>query len=279
MIIKFTLFAILLGLTLLLLYDGVQLILRWYMQKSVVKTKPNGKETPTDVGLEYECITIHSGPRELQAWWVSAPPSNDIHKAVLIFHGNDEAISEWIPAQRFLWQHGISSLVFDYSGFGNSTGKPSYQSFRDDVSAAWKVFQGKAGDSVDKYLLALSLGTGILLDAYTNLSAELSGVILIGTFSSFREIALQKKMVPSKLVRFLPDVYNNIQRVRSIRVPLLLVHSTDDELFPPTMAQQVFEMANEPKRIVLVPGLKHNAMLEGGAADYLAPVIEFVKGN
>jgi hypothetical protein len=45
------------------------------------------------------------------------------------------------------------------------------------------------------------------------------------------------------------------------------------------MAQQVVSVANEPKRLVLVPGLKHNDMLEGRAADYLAPVIEFIQDN
>lgn len=279
MIIKFLLFAILLGLTLLLLYDGVQSILGWYIQKSSVKTKQNGTETPADAGMEYECISIHSGTRELLAWWVNAPTTNDSHKAVLILHGNYEAISEWVPAQKYLWQHGISSLVFDYSGFGESTGKASYKSFREDVTAAWQVFQVKAGDNMDKYLLALSLGTGILLDWYTQLAIELRGVILIGTFSSIREIALLGKKFPSKLIGLLPDVYNNVQHVRSIQVPLLMVHSADDDLFPPTMAEHVYAAANEPKRFVLVPGLKHNAMLEGGAADYLAPVIDFVKGD
>ncbi len=235
--------------------------------------------TPADAGLEYESTTIQSGPRELQAWWVNASPGNDIHKAVLVFHGNDESISEWIPAQKIFSQNGISSLVFDYSGFGSSTGKATFQAFHQDVSAAWKVFLGKAGSSVDKYLLALSLGTGILLDAYADLVPELCGVILIGTFSSFRGIAAQMNKFPSSLVGVLPDIYNNLRHVQSIHVPLLMVHSDSDELFPPSMAQQVLSVANEPKRLVFVPGLKHNDMLEGRAAEYLAPVIEFMQDN
>jgi alpha-beta hydrolase superfamily lysophospholipase len=215
----------------------------------------------------------------LQAWWVNASSVNDRYKAVLIFHGNDETISEWVPALKILSQNGISSLVFDYSGFGSSTGRATFHTFREDVIAAWKVFQRKAGDRGDKYLLALSLGTGILLNAYSCLAAKTSGVILIGTFSSIRGIALMMKVFPSALIRFLPDIYNNIQRVGYIQVPLLMVHSKSDELFPPAMAQQVYAVANEPKHLVLVPGLKHNDMLEGKAAEYLAPVIEFMKGN
>jgi uncharacterized protein len=279
MFIKFVLLAIVFGLLILLLIDGIKAILVWYAQRTSIKTKPNGTETPADAGLVYEPLVIHSGQNDLQGWWVRASLSNDIHKAVLIFHGNDESISEWIPALNILCQQGISSLVFDYSGFGNSSGKPGYKSFRSDVRAAWDVFQEKAGNNTDRYLLALSLGTGILLDGYASLASNVQGVILIGTFSSIRGIALMKKMLPPMLISLLPDIYNNVQSVRSIKVPLLMVHSSEDELFPPSMAQQVFEVANEPKKLVLVPGLQHNAMLEGGAADYLAPVIEFIKSN
>src|SRR4030042_117849 len=279
MVPEFVLFTILLVLVLVVLIYGARLMLNWYMLKSAVKTKPNGSETPSDAGLEYESITIHSGSRELQAWWVNASPGNDIHKAVLVFHGNDESISEWIPAQKIFSQNGISSLVFDYSGFGSSTGKATFQAFHMDASAAWKVFLGKAGSGGDKYLLALSLGTGILLDAHSQLAPELNGVILIGTFSSFRGIAAQMNKLPSSLVGVLPDIYNNLRHVQSIHVPLLMVHSDSDELFPPSMAKQVVSVANAPKRLVLVPGLKHNDMLEGRAADYLAPVIEFMQDN
>lgn len=276
---KSAIIAILIFFFLLLVYIVVQLVLRRFILKSAVKTKPNGAETPNDAGMEYEDITIHSGRRELRAWWVRASPANDLHKALLIFHGNYESISEWIPAQKILWQNGISSFVFDYSGFGNSSGKATFNAFRKDAVEAWTIFQSKAGSSVDKYLLAISLGTGILLDSYTYLGDDMAGVILIGTFSSIRGVAVLRKGIPSALAGLLPDIHNNIKRIRFIRVPLLMVHSTSDELFPPNMAKQVFAAANEPKQLVLVSGLKHNDMLEGKAADYLAPVIEYVKAN
>jgi hypothetical protein len=45
------------------------------------------------------------------------------------------------------------------------------------------------------------------------------------------------------------------------------------------MAQRVYAAANEPNRLVMLDGLKHNGMLEGQAVDYLAPIIEFMKAN
>lgn len=64
--------------------------------------------------------------------------------------------------------------------------------------------------------------------------------------------------------------------MRSVHAPLLIVHSTEDELFPVAMAQRVHAAANEPKRLVLVDGVQHNGMLEGKAEAYLRPVIKFL---
>jgi len=249
------------------------------VQKSILKTKPNGKESPADVGLEYEDLKIRSGSRELQAWWVKASPTNDSKKAVLIFHGNNESISEWIPVQQLLWQHGISSMIFDYSGFGNSSGRATIRTLREDVVAAWNFFHEKADNYVDKYLLGLSLGTGFLLEASSSLTGKIRGIILIAAYSSARDYVLSKKILPSSLAFLFPNIYNNVQRIGSVQIPALIVHSKSDEVFSSAMAQQVYAAANEPKHLVLLDGLKHNDTLEGKAADYFAPVIEFLKGN
>lgn len=276
---QFAYIAIAIVILLALLFYCTRLILFFSMQKSAFKTKPNGMETPADLSLEYEDCKIRSGSRELQAWWVKALPTNDAKKAVLIFCGNYESISEWVPVQQLLWQNGISSVVFDYSGFGNSTGKATVHTLREDVIAAWSFFHQKVDSSVDKYVLGFSLGTIVLLDAYSRLRGKIHGIILIAGFSSVRDYVLLKKILPSSLGFLFPNVYNNIQRIRSVQTPLLIVHSKIDEVLPSTMAQQVYAAANEPKQLVLLDGLKHNDTLEGKAADYFAPVIEFLKGN
>jgi len=263
--------------SLVLLFYGTRLILFLSVQKSILKTKPNGKETPADLGLEYEDLKIISGSRELQTWWVKVSPTNDSKKAVLIFHGNHESISEWIPVQQLLWQHGISSVVFDYSGFGNSSGKATIRTLREDVIAAWNFFREKVDNNVDKYLLGLSLGTGFLLEASSSLTGKIRGIILIAVYSSARNYVLSKKILPSSLAFLFPNIYNNVQCIGSVQIPVLIVHSKNDEVFSSAMAQQVYAAASEPKRLVLLDGLKHNDTLEGKAADYFAPVIEFLK--
>src|SRR5208282_815612 len=89
--------------------------------KTFLNTGPNGAETPATVGLAFDRLKIPSGHRILDAYLVRAAATCQPRVAVLIFHGVMETISEWVLAQRFLYDHCISSIVFDYSGHGDSS--------------------------------------------------------------------------------------------------------------------------------------------------------------
>ena len=156
---------------------GLYRILFRLLEKGMLKTKPNGQETPGDAGLEYEEINVRSGNRRLQAWYVRAAPSNDAQKAILVYHGVEELISDWIPAMRFLWENGISSMVFDYSGFGSSDGRASLANLRQDAQAAYRTFMSKTGKDAHKYGLGYSLGTGVLLEAAPDFACQLDGTL------------------------------------------------------------------------------------------------------
>ena len=240
----------------------------------MLKTKPNGIETPASVGLDYEEFHIQSGNRQLQAWFIPAARTNDAGKAILIYHGVYESISEWIPVLHYLWKHGIASMVFDYSGFGNSDGRASLAHLREDALAAYRIFLSKVDPSSIKFALGYSLGTGVLLEAAPKFDYPLNGLILVGAFSSFRDVAVKVKVLPFWLTFVLPDVYNNVRAVQQIKTPLLMVHSQDDELFPMEMPTKIEAVASEPKRLVVLKDLKHNDMLEGKEGDYLSPVID-----
>ncbi len=258
------------------LFVAARLAIYLFAQKVAMLTKPGAPGTPAEAGLPYEELEIRSGSRRLRAWWVKAVRSQGTAKAILIYHGNNETMTEWIPVLGFLWKNGISSFIFDYSGFGYSSGRATFRSLRQDAVAARTLFEEKAAGAA-KYLLGLSLGSAVVLEGQAALTTGVSGIILVGAFSSIREIALSWKIVPAPLAYLAPNNYNNAELIRTVHVPVLIVHSREDELFPPKMVEELLANANEPKSLILLDGLKHNGMLEGRHADYLAPVIEFVQ--
>jgi alpha-beta hydrolase superfamily lysophospholipase len=237
--------------------------------------KRNGDETPADVGIPFKAFTIPSGSRRLAAWYVPADPANDAHKAVLIYHGVYECLSEWVPALHFFWKHGISTMIFDYTGYGDSPGWGTLYRLRQDVQSAWTVFRSESDPDVERYALGLSLGSGCLLDGLSHFQDELDGIFLVAAFTSLRDAAASIVHAPVWLLALLiPDAFENRDRIRQVRKPVMIVHSRDDELLSVSMAERLYAAAQEPKKLVLLDGLKHNDTLEGRAPEYLTPLVD-----
>lgn len=258
-------------------FAGVRVAASWIAERELLVTRPIGPETPADCGLDCERFEVSSGTRALQAWFVHSPADRATRAAVLIFHGTHESISQWVPAQQYLADHGIASMVFDYSGYGDSTGAPTVANLRQDVQAAYRAFSLRTGPECSRFLLGYSLGTGCLLEGMPAFGDSFDGVALIAGYTSAREASIARGVLPQWLSLALPDLYNNVRAVRHLRRPLLLVHSADDERLPAWMAERMFDAANEPKRLVMLEGVRHNGMVHGHAPQYLAPVVEFVR--
>jgi uncharacterized protein len=131
--------AIAVGIVVLVSLLSSPLLLRLAEEK-VIETGPNGPETLATVGLAFERLRIASGPRFLDAYLVGARSDCQPRVALLVFHGVGETISNWVQAQRLLHDQCISSLVFDYSGDGNSTGPGTAKHLDEDAVAAYGVF-------------------------------------------------------------------------------------------------------------------------------------------
>ena len=50
--------------------------------------------------------------------------------SVLLCHGIGETVEQWFGVQQLLAANGVASLVFDYSGYGKSTGRPDWEPVR-----------------------------------------------------------------------------------------------------------------------------------------------------
>ena len=92
--------------------------------------------TPRDVGLAYEdaWMTASDGVR-IHGWFV--PASGEARGVLLHCHGNAGNISGRLDQIRLLHGLGLSVLIFDYRGFGQSEGTPTEEGTYLDAEAAW----------------------------------------------------------------------------------------------------------------------------------------------
>jgi uncharacterized protein len=212
---------------------------------------------------------LQSGGRRLSAVYVSAGTDAP---AVLICHGIGEVVEYWGRVQEAFKRMGVSSLVFNYSGYGASSGTITVAHCEEDAIAAYRALVDRGHRSI--VLLGFSLGSGISCSAASRVDVD--GLILCEGFSTFREGAMAIGC-PQWLTHTVPDVWNTAGRVGDLKVPVLVVHSDADELFPMTMAERIAEACGPRGELIVINGLVHDAPIYTATPSYWRPIADWIK--
>jgi hypothetical protein len=218
--------------------------------------------------FDKERIVIPSGDRRLSAVYVSA---GDDTPAILICHGIGELVEYWGQVQRVLRGMGFSSLVFNYSGYGGSSGRITAARCEEDAIAAYSALVDRGHQSI--VLLGFSLGSGIGCAAASRIDVD--GLVLCEGFSTFREGA-KAIGFPRWLTLAVPDVWDTAVRVCDLNVPVLVVHSDADDLFPVSMAKRVADACGTLGKLIVINGLSHNEPIFAPTTIYWQPIVEWV---
>jgi fermentation-respiration switch protein FrsA (DUF1100 family) len=206
--------------------------------------------TPQAYGLAHESLELTTGDGErLHAWWVPAAESRG---TVLLFHGNAGNMSARLDYLLMFNRLKFSTLIIDYRGYGQSTGTPSEAGTYRDAEAAWAWLTGtrdiKAGDVV---LFGESLGGAVA--SWLAARHPPRALILASTFTSVPDLGAE--VYPFLPVRLISRIgYDNRANLESIRAPVLIVHSRQDDVIPFTHGQKLLEAANEPKQFLELAG-------------------------
>jgi Lysophospholipase len=211
----------------------------------------NRSETATL--LKHSRHTIASGDEVLDAVFMT-PGEEPARAAVLLCHGIGETVDYWLGVQSLLAAYGIASLVFDYAGYGQSTGRIRWKQCENDAIQAFAALQLLAPDTPAS-ILGFSLGSGVAAAVLESTSPE--KLILCSSFSSFRAAACCVGL-PRPLSFLAPPIWNTEQAIRRCSLPVLVLHCKNDRLFPTQMASSLASGCGERTRLVIVPDHRHN---------------------
>ena len=188
---------------------------------------------------------------------------------MLVCHGNGGNVGDRVFFAALLAAAGFDVVLFDYRGYGRSSGGPSEQGTYLDARAALAWLLAQPGVEASRVLfLGESLGGAVAVDLA--LDHPPAGLVLLSPFTSVRAMArVHYPFVPAALV---PDAYPTLGRIGDLRAPLLVLHGEDDEVVPLWQATELFEAAPEPKRMRTFPGVGHDD-IAGLAGEALAEEI------
>ncbi|CAI8594087.1 unnamed protein product [Vicia faba] len=130
----------------------------------------------------------------------------------------------------------LNVMGYDYSGYGQSTGKPSEYNTYADIEAAYKCLKEQYGVKDEQLILyGQSVGSGPTLDLASRIS-ELRGVVLHSPILSGLRV-----LYPVKRTYWF-DIYKNIDKVGMVKCPVLVIHGTADEVVDVSHGKQLWEL-------------------------------------
>lgn len=255
---------------------GYLLLTGWvYMSQDGMVYLPSSRleATPEAIGLEYEDVWLDAADGvAIHAWFV--PAKAEGQRVVLFCHGNAGNISHRLDSLRIFHELGISVLIFDYRGYGQSHGRPSEKGAYLDAQAAWEhlvaVRNFKPGEII---VFGRSLGGAVA--SHLAAQNQASALILESTFTSLPDIGA--KLYPYLPVRLLAKHrYDNLEHLRSVSCPVLVVHSPGDEIIPFAHGKTLFAAAPEPKAFLEISGGHNHGFLITGDA-YVDGLRQFIE--
>jgi hypothetical protein len=233
-------------------YGGLALLL-YVFQSRLVFYPETGREivaTPAQVGLPYEDIHLNTADRiRLHGWYIPAAQSRG---TVLFLHGNAGNISHRLDSLQMFYRLGYSTLIIDYRGYGNSDGAPTEQGTYRDAEAAWRYLTEQRHEpSCRIVLFGESLGGAVA--AWLAARQKPAALVIASSFTSVPDLAQQ--LYPYFPVSWLTRIrYDTRERLRSVTVPVLIAHSTEDDIIPFEHGRALFAAANPPKQFLELAG-------------------------
>lgn len=198
---------------------------------------------PEDFGLPCEEVRLATsdGPR-IAAWWIPAPNPRG---AVILAHGNGGNRSHRLDKAILFRELGLSTLLFDYRGYGGSEGNPSETgTYRDMDAAVDHAHEVRSVAPERTIFWGESLGAAVAVETATR--RPCGGLVVESGFASLPAMARAVyPWVPGFMVRMR---YDSLGRIPRISAPKLILHGPSDEVVPYRMGRDLYAAAQEPKR-------------------------------
>jgi pimeloyl-ACP methyl ester carboxylesterase len=234
--------------------------------------------TPAEAGLAFEDITLTTEDGEtIKGWFVPCTKGGEpAARTILFCHGNGGDIGDRIGSLQTFARLGYNTLIFDYRGYGESTGSPTEEGTYKDALACWDYLVDERGlRPSDIIVFGRSLGGAIAcwLAAHANPGA----LVLESVFASAPDMAaMMFPLLPTRL--FCRFKYDNKTNVARVRCPVLVAHSRADTTCPYPQAQRVFAAAKEPKLFVEMNGGHNDGGLDTNP-EYPLKLVKFLEAH
>jgi uncharacterized protein len=203
----------------------------------------------------------------------AAAPSRSRSGTLVYLHGIADNRTSGAGAVERFNNLGLDVIAYDSRAHGESAGDVCTYGFFEKQDLRRVLDTVAAGPMV---LFGTSLGAAVALQEAAD-DPRVTAIVAAETFSDLRTVAIERApfFFTSGIIRqsfqraeqdagFRIEAVSPMQAATKINVPVLLVHGADDVDTPADHSRRVLAALAGPKRLILVPGARHNESLRGG---------------
>jgi pimeloyl-ACP methyl ester carboxylesterase len=180
---------------------------------------------PALTGLEVLHLELPAA--DVEALFLPATSGSGARPLMIFAHGNGELTDFWADRFDSFRVRGIGVLLVEYPGYGRSTGKPSEDSLRAAMDAAYdRIAADPRVDRARIFAMGYSLGGGAV--CLLARDRPLRALILQSTFPSLAMFAARYH-APTWLI---PDFFDNVAALKEFVGPVLVINGSRDTTIP-----------------------------------------------
>ena len=226
--------------------------------------------------------------------WFIPGPNGSNGATVMLLHGYGCRRQQMLDYAEVLHLSGYSTFLFDFHGRGESDGDAVTLGYYEQQDAVEALKYLRSGGDVDMSrlgVLGVSMGASVAILAAAR-EPEIKAVIADSAFAS-AELAVEEGFtrvvgLPAFLfapmtlqlikwrVGFAPEDIVPKDHIASISPrPVLLIHGLADSKVSPGNSQTLYDAAQEPKELWLIPGGSHTCGLRENPEEYSRRIVAF----
>ena len=247
----------------------------WLGQRRMIYFPYGGVAAASSLGLpRAQDVTFTTEDRlTLRGWFVPAA-STPPRFTMIVFNGNAGHRGMRAPVAAAFAKHGVATLVFDYRGYGDNTGRPSEEGLARDARAALAYLKTRSDvDTTRIVYFGESLGAAVALRLATETPPF--ALVLRSPFTSLTDIG--RHHYPFLPVRWLlRDRYPSLERVTGVSCPTLVIAGDRDSIIPIEQSSRLHAAITAEKRLVVIPGADHNDESMFVGQELIQAVLDFV---
>lgn len=253
--------------------------------------RPHSSISVTDLGSPWTSIKVTTSDFvTLGAWFC---PASDTAPLVIVFHGYAEDKSTMLPEAKALLEMGISVMLVDFRGSGESSESYTTIGYQEALDVAAATTFAVASIKPRRLIVyGASMGGAAVLKAVNDGLIAPDGIIIESVFdrmvttignrfeaAGFPAFPAAEILAVWGGLQFGFNAFTNnpVEFARQVHCPALFIHGTADTRAKLGEGKKVFEAVTSPKFFVEFQGSVHTSLMAQDPSKWRESILAFLK--